>query len=94
MIKKNLQKQIVRRKKDTTHVVLRLTPVAVIRSIIAAVTWIPVGVMSILAVVKSDLLFVSKDRAENNPGLFFHKPTLKLGCLRFQTPFLKEGGRI
>ncbi len=68
---KNLQKQIVRIKKDTMHVAPRLTPVAVIPSIIAAVTWTPVGVTSILAVVKSDLQFVLKDRAEKNPGLFF-----------------------
>lgn len=53
------------------HVASRLTPVAVIPSIIAAVTWVRVGVTSILAVVKSDLQFVSKDRAEKNPGLFF-----------------------
>jgi len=49
----------------------RLTPVAVIPSIIVAVTWTHAGVTLILAVVKSDLLFVSKDRAEKNPGLFF-----------------------
>jgi len=70
-IKKNLQKQIVRIKKDTMPVAPRLTPVAVIPSIIAAVTWTRVGVSSILAVVKSDLQFVSKDRVEKNPGLFF-----------------------
>lgn len=67
---KNLQKQIVRIKKDTMHVAPRLTPVAVIPSIIAAVTWTPVGVGSILAVVKSDLQFVQKTGLKKIPVFF------------------------